>query len=94
MRRNNADSLATQKPHSQRTAEVIISPPALYLLPLAEVVKGSNVKLSAQNCYLKESGAFTGELRYVNDPVLCRAYRGTYWGIAPVLDPVTAVLPT
>jgi triosephosphate isomerase len=27
-----------------------------------EVLKGSNIELGAQNCYLKESGAYTGEI--------------------------------
>ena len=47
------------------TVEVIISPPAIYLLPLADAVKGSNIKVAAQNSYLKESGAYTGEIRCV-----------------------------
>ncbi|KAF8642435.1 hypothetical protein AX16_009499 [Volvariella volvacea WC 439] len=41
--------------------EVVIAPPALYLLPLKETVR-KEVALSAQNAYVKDSGAFTGEL--------------------------------
>ena len=45
--------------------EVVIAPPALYVLPAAEILKSksSPVKVSAQNCYVKSSGAFTGEIR-------------------------------
>ncbi|KIM56295.1 hypothetical protein SCLCIDRAFT_1220455 [Scleroderma citrinum Foug A] len=41
--------------------EVVIAPPSLYLIPLQEIV-GENIKISAQNCYWKASGAFTGEI--------------------------------
>ena len=40
--------------------EVVISPPALYLLPLADAIKGSNIKIAAQNCNFKDSA----EVRY------------------------------
>jgi len=43
------------------SVEVIIAPPALYLIPLKEVAK-NGVKVSAQNCYFKDSGAYTGEI--------------------------------
>ncbi|WFD34973.1 triose-phosphate isomerase [Malassezia cuniculi] len=43
-------------------AEVVISPPALYLLPSKELVANSPIELSAQNAYFKPSGAFTGEI--------------------------------
>jgi len=41
--------------------EVVIAPPALYLLPLHELAK-NGVKIAAQNAYFKDSGAFTGEI--------------------------------
>jgi len=43
------------------STEVVIAPPALYLLALKSVVR-PEIKLAAQNCYSKESGAFTGEI--------------------------------
>ncbi|GJE92382.1 triosephosphate isomerase [Phanerochaete sordida] len=43
------------------SVEVVIAPPSLYLLPVAELVR-NNVKVAAQNCYVKLSGAFTGEI--------------------------------
>jgi len=42
--------------------EVVIAPPTLYLIPVAERLTNTQVKVSAQNCYFKDSGAFTGEI--------------------------------
>lgn len=42
--------------------EVIIGTPFIHLASVAEVIKGSVVKLSAENCADKESGAYTGEV--------------------------------
>ena len=42
--------------------EVVIAPPAIYLIPVKESVR-KEVQVAAQNCYFKESGAFTGEIR-------------------------------
>ena len=44
--------------------EVVIAPPALYIIPLKELLRG-DFKVAAQNCYIKSSGAFTGEIRCV-----------------------------
>jgi triosephosphate isomerase len=41
---------------------VIVSPPFLYLLPLKEILR-KEIKVAAQNCYFKDSGAYTGEIR-------------------------------
>ncbi|KAG1855168.1 Triosephosphate isomerase [Suillus subalutaceus] len=43
------------------TTGIVIAPPSLYLIPLKATVR-SELQLSAQNCYYKDSGAFTGEL--------------------------------
>ncbi|KAL0575423.1 triosephosphate isomerase [Marasmius crinis-equi] len=43
------------------SAEVVIAPPHLYLIPTQEIIR-KEVKVAAQNCYLKDSGAFTGEI--------------------------------
>ncbi|KAF9562095.1 triose phosphate isomerase [Agrocybe pediades] len=43
------------------STEVVIAPPALYLLPVLSSVR-KDIKVAAQNCYFKESGAFTGEI--------------------------------
>lgn len=43
------------------TLEVVIAPPALYLLQVQKLVK-SPIQVSAQNAYTESSGAFTGEI--------------------------------
>jgi triosephosphate isomerase len=50
--------------------EVIIAPPYTALRSVAEVLEGSPVKLSSQNMFWEESGAFTGE---VSGPMLVEA---------------------
>jgi len=42
--------------------EVMIAPTFLALSMVSEVVKGTNVKLGAQNLYFEKQGAFTGEV--------------------------------
>ena len=42
--------------------EVIIGTPFTHLASVAELVKGSVINVSAQNCADKESGAYTGEV--------------------------------
>ena len=42
--------------------ELGVCPPAISIVPVAEVLEGSNIKVGAQNVYIKESGAFTGEI--------------------------------
>jgi triosephosphate isomerase (TIM) len=41
---------------------VAVCPPAPYLLPVGEVLRGSSVALGAQNAYTEKEGAFTGEV--------------------------------
>ena len=42
--------------------EVAICPPVVYLFPLGEALKGSPLRLGAQDAYCEPSGAFTGEV--------------------------------
>lgn len=42
--------------------DIVIAPPFTALFAVAEMVKGKNVKLSAQNVFYEEKGAFTGEV--------------------------------
>ncbi|KAI9625004.1 hypothetical protein H4Q26_016571 [Puccinia striiformis f. sp. tritici PST-130] len=44
-------------------AEVVIAPPALYLMPLRDTAK-KTIQVGAQNGYLEKSGAFTGEISF------------------------------
>lgn len=41
---------------------IIVCPPFVSLQPLAELLKGGNIHLGAQNMYWEEQGAFTGEI--------------------------------
>lgn len=43
-------------------AEIVICPTFTALQAVAEAVKGSSIQVGAQNCYVKESGAYTGEI--------------------------------
>jgi triosephosphate isomerase len=47
---------------SERRVAVAVCPPAPYLIPVAEVLRGSAVALGGQNCYPEKEGAFTGEV--------------------------------
>ena len=40
----------------------VICPPFISLAPVKELIKGSSVKLGAQNLYFEEKGAYTGEI--------------------------------
>lgn len=42
--------------------EVVIAPVFTALSAVGEILKNSNIKLSAQNCYWEDKGAFTGEV--------------------------------
>ena len=46
---------------SNDVVDSVIGSPALFLASLAEELKGTDVKLSAQNSYWETAGAFTGE---------------------------------
>jgi triosephosphate isomerase (TIM) len=57
-----AKAVAAQVPADRRDVEVLVCPPFPYLLPVGESIRGSGVKLGAQNCYFEPPGAFTGEV--------------------------------
>jgi len=42
--------------------DIMIAPPFTALSPVSEAIKGSPVKLAAQNIYWEEEGAYTGEI--------------------------------
>ncbi len=42
--------------------ELVLCPPAISLVAVGEAVKGSSVKVGAQNMHFEDSGAFTGEV--------------------------------
>lgn len=41
--------------------DLLVCPPSVYVLPVAEAVKGTQLAVGAQNMYFEASGAFTGE---------------------------------
>ncbi len=51
-----------REPSAGSVMDVACCPPAVYLFPLAEAVRGSPVLLGAQDAYFESSGAFTGEI--------------------------------
>jgi triosephosphate isomerase len=55
-------SLYPWPPYRSYSTEVVIAPPSIYLLPVLDLLR-KDVKVSAQNCHTKNSGAFTGEIR-------------------------------
>lgn len=42
--------------------ELVLCPPSISLVAVSDAVKGSTVKVGAQNMHFQESGAFTGEV--------------------------------
>lgn len=42
--------------------EHVIAPPFVTLAPLADLLRGSQIKLAAQNMFFEEKGAYTGEI--------------------------------
>ena len=42
--------------------DIVVGPTFTALLAVSEIIKGSNIKLTAQNMYWEEKGAFTGEI--------------------------------
>lgn len=41
---------------------IIVCPPFTSLYAVGQEIKGTNIEMGGQNCYLKESGAYTGEI--------------------------------
>ena len=46
----------------EENTEVVFCPPFICLTTAVEAVKGTNIKIGAQNMYFEENGAFTGEI--------------------------------
>lgn len=44
------------------TVDVVYCVPAIDIVPVVEAVKGTNVEVGAENMYVEESGAYTGEI--------------------------------
>lgn len=50
------------KDEVKNDAHIVLCTPFISLHAISKLIEGSKVKLGAQNCYDKESGAFTGEI--------------------------------
>lgn len=50
-----------EKIPSTEVVDAVIGAPNLFVARLAEMAKGTDLKIAAQNCYFEEEGAFTGE---------------------------------
>jgi triosephosphate isomerase len=55
-----------------RGIEKVVCPPFISLVTVAEIIKGSSVKLGAQNMYFEDRGAYTGEISPPMLADLCR----------------------
>lgn len=61
--RESASTLAKEVAASPPSGvEVVVCPVSLHMAEVAEVLKGTNVKLGAQNASAHENGAYTGEV--------------------------------
>lgn len=66
--------------------EVVLCPPAISLLAVAEAVDGTEIAVGAQNCHFEDSGAFTGEISpamlagICNYTILGHSERRQYFG--------------
>ncbi|NLC73633.1 MAG: triosephosphate isomerase, partial [Clostridiales bacterium] len=45
-----------------KDVDVVYCVPAIDIVPVVEAVKGTNVEVGAENMYVEEKGAFTGEI--------------------------------
>ncbi|HVO92789.1 MAG TPA: triose-phosphate isomerase [Terriglobales bacterium] len=57
-----ATSIARGLGKKSAKAQVAVAPPFTALAVVGKVIRGTDIKLSAQNCHWQTSGAFTGEV--------------------------------
>ena len=57
-----ATELKTRLEGAKPNCEIVVGTPFIHLATVAELVKGSCIKVAAENCADKESGAYTGEV--------------------------------
>ncbi|MDA3779433.1 MAG: triose-phosphate isomerase [Bacteroidales bacterium] len=56
------NQLKELKNSTPKDVQLIIAPPFIHLTEISKQLKGTNIKLAAQNCADNEKGAFTGEI--------------------------------
>ncbi len=44
------------------SVEIVVCPVYVHLYPISQILKDSNIKLGAQDCFWEEKGAYTGEV--------------------------------
>ena len=57
-----AEAIVAKVNELPKGVHLVVAPPFTHLVPVAQVLKGSPVALSAQNCADQPKGAFTGEV--------------------------------
>ena len=57
-----AEAIVAKVNELPKGVQLVVAPPFTHLVPVAQVLKGSPVALSAQNCADQPKGAFTGEV--------------------------------
>lgn len=57
-----ARNVVASLPEIPSDVKLIVGVPFTHIVPVGEVIKGSGIGLSAQNCADKKSGAYTGEV--------------------------------
>ncbi|MEX2091472.1 MAG: triose-phosphate isomerase [Pirellulales bacterium] len=67
MNMDRAGGVALAKGVAERAGEVpnvdlLVCPPSVYILPIAEAVQGTKLAVGGQNMHFEPSGAFTGEV--------------------------------
>ncbi len=67
MNMDRSGGVALAKGVAERAGEVpnvdlLVCPPSVYILPIAEAVKGTKLAVGGQNMHFEASGAFTGEV--------------------------------
>jgi triosephosphate isomerase len=58
----NLAKLLREKVDGVKNVEKVLCPPFISLMAVREVIKGSSLKLGAQNMHFEEKGAYTGEI--------------------------------
>lgn len=77
MNKNNSEAVALVKElknllKNVKDVEIVVCPAFTALSEVAKELKGSNIKVGAQNLYSEDSGAFTGEISPLMLKELCK----------------------
>lgn len=67
---------------SKRDMDVIVCCPYVFLAPVAEVCKGSKVKVGAEDVFIEDKGAFTGGVAISQVLVFLPSLYPTYFALS------------